>query len=178
MAAVGIPVFWLAILCVYLFGLKLGWLPIQGYVSPFEDPWESLRHAVLPVLVLSVGLTAVLARQTRSSLLEVIEQDYMRTAWAKGLKERRIVLQHGLKNALIPIITLVGMVVPIMVGGTVLVETVFNISGMGRLMVTAVFNKDYIVVQSVVLIVAVVTVLCNLLVDIAHGWVDPRIRYS
>ncbi|WP_276352188.1 ABC transporter permease [Cohnella caldifontis] len=171
-----VPVFWLGILGVYLFSLKLGWLPVQGYTSPFEDLGQSFRQTVMPVVLLSLGALATLARQTRSSMLEVIRQDYIRTARAKGVKENRVIMKHALRNALIPIITILGMGLASLVGGSVFIEQVFNIPGMGRLMVQSIFGKDYVVVQSVVLIVASVVALGNLAVDIAYGLIDPRIR--
>jgi peptide/nickel transport system permease protein len=171
-----VPVFWLGILGVYLFSLKLGWLPVQGYTSPFEDLRQSLRQTVMPVVLLSLGSLATLARQTRSSMLEVIRQDYIRTARAKGVKENRVIMRHALRNALIPIITILGMGLASLVGGSVFIEQVFNIPGMGRLMVQSIFGKDYVVVQSVVLIVASVVALGNLAVDVAYGLIDPRIR--
>jgi peptide/nickel transport system permease protein len=174
---VAVPVFWLGILGIYYFGLKLGWLPIQGYVSPFDDFWLSVRKSVMPVICLAIPSVAVLARQTRSSMLEVVRQDYIRTAWSKGLSERVIVLKHALKNALIPIVTLLGMQLRLVVGGSVVVETVFNIPGMGRLMVNATFAKDFITVQAVTLVVAIVVLFANLIVDLSYGWLDPRIRY-
>jgi peptide/nickel transport system permease protein len=171
-----VPVFWLGILGVYLFSLKLGWLPVQGYTSPFEDLRQSLRQTVMPIVLLSLGSLATLARQTRSSMLEVIRQDYIRTARAKGVKENRVIMRHALRNALIPIITILGMGLASLVGGSVFIEQVFNIPGMGRLMVQSIFGKDYVVVQSVVLIVASVVALGNLAVDVAYGLIDPRIR--
>lgn len=180
LANVGItvPSFWLGILLIYLFALKLGWLPVYGYTSPFTDFWQSTRQIIMPVFCLALFPIASLTRQTRSSVLEVTRQDYIRTAWAKGLRERVIVIRHIIKNALIPVITMVGMQVSIVFGGTVLIETVFNISGMGRLITEAVFGHDYQIVQSGVLIVALVVVLSNLIVDISYGWIDPRIRYG
>lgn len=175
---VAIPIFWLGILGIYFFGLKLGWLPIQGYTSPFDDFWLSVRKSVMPVICLAVPSIAVLARQTRSSMLEVVRQDYIRTAWSKGLKEQTIVMRHALKNALIPIVTLLGLQVRLVVGGSVVVETVFNIPGMGRLMVQGTFAKDYITVQGVTLVIAIVVLFSNLIVDVSYGWLDPRIRYS
>jgi peptide/nickel transport system permease protein len=177
-AGMAIPIFWLGILGIYLFGLHLGWLPIQGYTSPFDDFWLSTKKAVMPVICLAIPAVAMLARQTRSSMLEVVRQDYVRTAWSKGLKERTVVLKHALKNALIPVVTLLGIELRTMVGGAVLVETVFNIPGMGRLMTTAVINKDFIIVQACTLVVAVVVLLANLIVDFSYGWIDPRIRYQ
>jgi peptide/nickel transport system permease protein len=175
---VAIPIFWLGILGIYFLGLKLGWLPIQGYTSPFDNFWLSTRQAVMPVICLAIPSLALLARQTRSSMLEIVRQDYIRTAWAKGLKERVIVLKHALKNALIPVVTLLGIQVRILVGGSVLVETVFNIPGMGRLLVTSVLNKDFIMVQACILVIALLVLLANLLVDISYGWLDPRVRYG
>jgi peptide/nickel transport system permease protein len=175
---IAVPAFWLAILGIYFFGLKLGWLPIQGYVSPFDDFWLSIRKSVMPVICLAIPSIAVLARQTRSSMLDVIRQDYIRTAWSKGLSERAIVMVHALKNALIPIVTLLGLQLRLVVGGSVVVETVFNIPGMGRLIVNSTFDKDFVTVQAVTLVIAIVVLFANLLVDISYGWLDPRIRYS
>ena len=173
-----VPIFWLGILMIYAFGLNLNWLPIQGYTSPFTDFWMSTKQLLMPVFCLSVVSMASNARQARSSVLEVVHQDYIRTAWSKGLNERNIIIKHALKNALIPLITLVSMHVPLVFGGSVLVETVFNVPGMGRLMVNAVLAQDFPVVQACFLILATIVVLTNLLVDISYGWIDPRIRYS
>jgi peptide/nickel transport system permease protein len=180
LATIGItaPVFWLGILGIYLFGLKLGWLPTHGYTSPFEDFGMSLKQAILPVILLALMPMASLARQARSSMLEVIRQDYIRTARAKGLKERAVIMGHALKNAIIPVITLLGLQVRNLVGGSVLVETVFSIPGMGTLMVRSVFDKDYVVVQGCLVVIALVVALANLAVDIAYGYCDPRIRYE
>ena len=174
---VAIPIFWLGILGIYLLGYKAGWLPIQGFVWPNEDLVKSIKSIIMPVICLAVPGIAVLARQTRSSMLEVIQQDYIRTARAKGLSEYVVTVKHALKNALIPVITLLGLQVRVLVGGSVIVETVFNIPGMGRLLVTSAFNKDFLVVQAEVLIIGAIVCLVNLLVDISYGWVDPRIRY-
>jgi peptide/nickel transport system permease protein len=175
---VAIPIFWLGILGIYLFGLKLGWLEIYGYTSPFEDFWKSSSQLVMPVFCMTVSSLAMLTRQTRSSMLEVVRQDYIRTAWSKGLKERVIVSKHALKNALIPIVTLLGLNLRTLIGGSVLIETVFNIPGMGRLMVSSVFSKDFIVVQAITLLIAIIVLAGNLLVDISYGWLDPKIRYD
>jgi peptide/nickel transport system permease protein len=173
-----IPVFWLGILMIYAFGLKLQWLPISGYTSPFEDFWFGTRQLVMPVICLSFFSIAANARQMRSSMLETISQDYVRTAWAKGLSERRVILKHALKNSLIPVITLVGMGVGIIFGGSVLVETVFAIPGVGRLLVSSILGQDYVVVQAITFVIAITILLVNLLVDISYGWFDPRIRYG
>jgi peptide/nickel transport system permease protein len=173
-----IPVFWLGILLIYFLALKLQLLPVAGYTSPFDDFWLSTRQLIMPVICLSLFPIAALARQTRSSMLEVVQQDYIRTAWAKGLRERLVVLRHEVKNALIPVVTLLGMQLTFVVGGMVLIEQVFNIPGMGRLLVQAVFSQDYAIVQAGVLISAVAILLSNLVVDISYGWFDPRIRYA
>jgi peptide/nickel transport system permease protein len=180
MANIGItvPSFWIGILLIYVLSLQLNWLPTYGYTSPFDDFWLGTRQLIMPVFCLSLFSIASLTRQTRSSMLEVVRQDYIRTAWAKGLKERRIVIKHTVKNALIPVITTLGMQVGLVFGGAVLIETVFNIPGMGRLMKDAVFGHDYQVVQAGVLIIAIVVVITNILVDISYGWFDPRIRYN
>jgi peptide/nickel transport system permease protein len=173
-----IPVFWLGLLLMYTFGFSLKWLPLTGYVSPFDNLWESTRHIVMPVICMMITGLAVIARQTRSSVLEISRQDYIRTAWAKGLRERYIVFKHMLKNSLIPVVTLVGLGVGLVFGGSVLVEQVFAIPGIGRLLVTSVFQQDYIVVQSGVLVISFIVVMSNLLVDISYVWIDPRIRYG
>jgi len=173
---VAVPVFWLGILGIYLFALHLGWLPVYGYTSPFDDFWLSIKKAVMPVVCLSVLPLAVWTRQTRSSMLEVIREDYIRTARSKGLKEKTVITRHALKNAIIPVITLLGLQVRNLVGGSVLVETVFNIPGMGRLLVTSVLGKDFPVVQGCILVIALVVALANLVVDISYGYFNPRTR--
>ncbi|HEX2964646.1 MAG TPA: ABC transporter permease [Syntrophorhabdaceae bacterium] len=172
----GMPIFWLGILGVYVFGYKLGWLPIQGWTSPFDDLVENLKCTIMPAILLAIPGVAVMTRQTRSSMLEVIHQDYIRTAFAKGLTETVIIFKHALKNALIPVITLLGLQVRILVGGSVLVETVFNIPGMGRLLVSGALNKDFLIVQAGVLLIGLMVGLANLLVDISYVWLDPRVR--
>jgi len=175
---IAIPVFWLGILMIYLFGLELRWLPVCGYTSPFDNFWLSTKQAIMPIICLSTFTLAATARQARSSMLEVIGQDYMRTAWAKGLGERTIVIRHALKNGLIPVITLLGMQASVIIGGAVLIETVFNIPGMGRLLVESSLGRDYQVVQGCILIVAVVVVLLNLAVDLSYVWFNPRVRFD
>jgi peptide/nickel transport system permease protein len=175
---ISIPVFWLGFLLMYVFGFQLKWLPLTGYISPFDDLLESTRHLIMPVLCMMITGLAIIARQTRSSLLEVMNQDYIRTAWAKGLRERYIVLKHMLKNSLIPVVTLLGLGVAIVFGGSVFVEQVFAIPGMGRLLVQSVFQQDYVVVQSGVLVISFIVIMSNLIVDISYVWLDPRIRYG
>lgn len=177
-AGITVPSFWLGFVLMYLFAYYLGWLPVMGYTSPFVDFSESTRQLIMPVICLCVFPLAAAVRQTRSSMLEVMRQDYIRTAWSKGLRERSVIIRHGLKNGLIPVLTLKGFSIGYILGGSVLIETVFNIPGMGRLAVTSVMTQDYPYVQAVSLIIAAMVILTNLLVDIAYGWLDPRIRYG
>jgi peptide/nickel transport system permease protein len=180
LANIGItlPAFWVGILLMYLFSLMLHWLPTSGYISPTESLGQSLRAAIMPVICLSLFSVASLTRQTRSAMLEVVNQDYIRTAWSKGLPERVVISRHTIKNAMIPVITILGLQVGLIFGGSVLIETVFNIPGMGRLMAESLFSHDYQIVQAGTLVIAVVVVLSNLIVDISYGWFDPRIRYG
>jgi peptide/nickel transport system permease protein len=173
-----VPIFWLGILLLYLFGLKLHVLPLYGYTSPFTDFWMSTKQAILPVICLSIFSVAAITRQTRSSVLETIRQDYVRTAWSKGFKESYIVSRHVLKNSLIPIITLLGLAFSNIMGGSVLIESVFSVPGLGRLAVNALFDQDYEVIQAITLFTSALVVGVNLCVDIAYGWLDPRIRYA
>jgi peptide/nickel transport system permease protein len=180
LANIGItmPAFWAGILLIYLLSLQLHWLPTTGYTSPFTDFWLNTKQLIMPVFCMSLFTIAAQCRQARSCMLEVIRQDYVRTAWAKGLQEQMIIIRHALKNALIPVITVIGLQVGIIFGGSVLIETVFNISGVGRLMTTSLLQHDFMVVQAVVLIIATAIVLANLAIDISYGWLDPRIRYD
>jgi peptide/nickel transport system permease protein len=173
-----VPIFWLGILLIYFFSLELKWLPVYGYTSPFVDFGQSTKQIIMPVFCLGIFPLASISRITRSSMLEVMRQDYIRTAWSKGLSERWVVFRHALKNSLIPVITLSGMSISSIVGGAVLIETVFNIPGMGRMAVSGIMTKDYPIVQAVTFIVSAVVVLSNLVVDISYSWLDPRIRYE
>jgi peptide/nickel transport system permease protein len=173
-----IPIFWLGTMLIYLFSLQFNWLPVQGYTSPFTDLVKNIRQIIMPVFCLAIFPISSISRQTRSSMLEVMRQDYVRTAWSKGLKERSVVVKHALKNGLIPVVTLSGMGLSMIVGGSVFIETVFNIPGMGRVLVNAVFSHDYPVVQGFILFIAIFVLFVNLAVDISYGWLDPRIRYG
>jgi peptide/nickel transport system permease protein len=172
-----VPSFWLGILLIYLFGFKAGWLPIFGYVSPSQNLAQNLKYIIMPVICLALAPIAIDIRLTRASMLEVLRQDYIRTAWAKGLRERFIIIKHALKNGLMPVITMKGMTLAGIVGGSIIIETVFSIPGMGKYSVTGLFDHDYTVVQSMLLIGGTITLLANLLVDLSYGWLDPRIRY-
>jgi len=180
LANIGItmPSFWVGIILIYLLSVKAGWLPVSGFTSPFDDFWLSLKKIIMPVFCLSLFSIASLTRLTRSSMLEVIQQDYIRTAWSKGLKERLIISRHTIKNALIPVVTIIGVQVAFIFGGSVLIESVFNINGIGRLLTQAIQNQDYLIVQAGTLIIAFMVVLSNLVVDISYGLFDPRIRYD
>jgi peptide/nickel transport system permease protein len=176
-----IPAFWLGVLVVIFGVIWFSWTPPQfgrGYVSFFDEPWVNLQQFVFPSLVLALGMAAAIMRLTRSSLLEVMRNDYIRTAWAKGLRERTVVTRHALKNALIPVITIIGLQVGALIGGAVIVESVFALNGVGKYVLEAIIMRDLLVVQSVVLILALTTVVANLIVDVLYGWLDPRIRYG
>jgi len=180
LANVGItvPTFWLGIILIYLFALYFKWLPVMGYTSPFDNFWMSTKQLIMPVFCLALGPIAGNARQARSSMLEIIHKDYIRTAWSKGLKERTVIMKHALKNGLLPVVTLSGMGLGTILGGSVLIEQVFNIPGIGRLAVTSVMNQDYPYVQAISLIMALGIIFSNLLVDISYGWLDPRVHYD
>src|SRR4249920_1405967 len=171
------PNFWLGILLILLFSVQLGWLPASGYVSPFEDLKANLASMIMPAFVLGNALAAVLMRHTRGAMLQVLSSDYVRTARAKGLSERTVVLKHALRNALTPVITLGALELGELLGGAVLTEQVFSIPGFGKLIVDAVFNRDYSVVQGVVLCTATAYLALNLLADLAYFLVNPRMRH-
>jgi peptide/nickel transport system permease protein len=173
-----IPSFWLGLMLMYILSFKLKLLPIMGYTSPFEDFWLSAKQLIMPVFCLALFSIASITRQTRSSMLEVMKQDYIRTAYSKGLRERIIIIKHALINGLIPITTYCGLILSMIIGGSVIIETVFNVPGMGRLAVSSIFSQDYPYIQGIILIIATFIMVINLLVDIAYGWLDPRIRYS
>lgn len=173
-----VPQFWLGLLMIYFFAFKLGWFPTSGWTSPFDDFWMSTKQIIMPVIALSVGGMSGMCRLTRSCMLEVIRQDYVRTAWAKGLREKMIVFRHQIRNAMIPIVTVLGGTLGAILGGSVIIENVFAIPGMGRLMVSGVFDQDYQIIQAGVLIFGGIVIFSNLMVDIIWAWVDPRIRYD
>ena len=176
--AVALPGFWVGIMLILLFGVQLHWLPTQGFVAFNVDPLDNLRHMVLPAIALGTGSAALLMRQTRSALLEVLAQDYIRTARAKGLARRAVVLEHGWPNALLPVVTVMGLEIGRMFAGAVVVETLFGIPGMGRMIVQAVFQHDFPIVQGCVLVMASAVLLVNFATDLVYAWLDPRIRYD
>jgi peptide/nickel transport system permease protein len=170
------PNFWLGILLIFLFSVQLGWLPASGYVRPGEDLRASLASTIMPAFVLGNAIAAVLMRHTRGAMLQVLQSDYVRTARAKGLLERSVVLKHAMRNALTPVITLGALELGTLLSGAVLTEQIFTIPGFGKLIVDAVFNRDYAVVQGVVLVTATAYILLNLLADIAYLLANPRLR--
>ena len=171
------PNFLLALLLIFLFGVTLRWLPISGYVDPAEELVDGLRSLALPAVTLGLALAAVVTRTLRSSMLEALSEDYVRTARAKGLSEWRVVRGHVLRNALIPVVTVLGLQLGTLIGGAVITEYVFALPGVGRLVVDAVFARDYPLVQGVVLLIALGFIASNLLVDLLYGLIDPRIRH-
>ena len=182
--AYSVPAFWLGLMLIILFSVKLGWLPTSGIVNSEVEPgsWAAtvdwLKHLILPVAVLAISEIIQVQRFMRSSMLEVLRQDYLTTARAKGLSERIVIGRHALKNALIPVVTIIAVTMPRVVGGSTVVETVFAYPGMGRLLYTSIMGNDFVVAMTVVMIIAVTVVFFNLLADIVYGWLDPRIRYQ
>ena len=170
------PNFWLGILMIMLFSVHLGWLPASGYVEPWLDPVANLKAMAMPAFVLGTGIAAVLMRHMRSAMLQVMSADYVRTARAKGLNQRAVILKHALRNALTPVITLGALELGTLLSGAVLTEQVFTIPGFGKLIVDAVFNRDYAVVQGVVLVTGTIYIVLNLLADVAYVVVNPRLR--
>ncbi len=176
LCGVSVPNFWLGIMLILLVSVRLGWLPASGFVPIAEDPLGNLKRMLMPALVLGTGLAAVLMRQTRNSMIEVLGADYIRTARSKGLGQKAVVVRHALRNGLIPVVTILGLQMGALMSGAVVTEQIFVIPGFGRLIVEAVFTRDYPVVQGVVLITASAYVLINLLVDVSYSMLNPRIR--
>lgn len=173
---ISIPSFWLGLNFILLFAVKLNWLPAAGYQPLTNGLWNHFRYLIMPAVSLGIMQGALIARMTRSSLLEVLSQNYIRTAEAKGLKRRIIIYKHALRNAFIPILTVIGLTFATLIGGAVVTETVFNIPGIGKLIVNSVLRRDYVVIQGAVLMIAAAYVFINLLVDILYAYIDPRVR--
>jgi peptide/nickel transport system permease protein len=172
-----LPGFWVGILCILGLVIFFGWGPPLEFTPPWVDPWANFQMMVWPVVTVGYRFSAVTTRMTRSTVLEVLREDYIRTAWAKGLRERAVVIRHALKNAMLPVITLIGTEFAFLIGGLVVTETVFTLNGIGRFVVDAVAHRDYPVVQALVFLIAFGFVIVNLLVDLTYAWFDPRIRY-
>ena len=177
MFGISVPNFWMGLLMIWLFAVALGWLPTGGYVAFTEDPVGWLRTSTMPAISLALLQVGLLARITRSTMLEVLRQDYIRTARAKGLPRRLVVIKHALNNAMIPITTVVGIIVSLLISGSVVTETLFSIPGVGQLLTQAVLNRDYPLVQGGLLLVTAILVLVNVLVDVSYAALDPRVRY-
>jgi peptide/nickel transport system permease protein len=177
-SGLSMPEFWLGTLVITFAAIWFHWIPPIGYVSLWDSPWKNLQQFLVPAAILGFRLSAATMRMTRSTVLEVLREDYVRTAWAKGLAGKIVVYKHALKNALIPVVTIVGGQLGTLLAGTVVVETIFALPGMGRLTVEAILYRDYPIVQTNVMLVAATLVTLNLIVDLTYAWLDPRIRYS
>jgi peptide/nickel transport system permease protein len=173
-----VPNFWIATLLVILPAIWFGYMPAPGYVSFFQQPMVNVQQFLLPCIALGSRLVGATLRMTRSSMLEVLQQDYVRTAWAKGLQERTVLYRHSLKNALIPVVSLIGGQIAFLLGGSVIVESVFGLPGLGNLTIQSIYQRDYPQIQANILLIAVMVVFVNLLTDLSYGWLDPRIRYG
>ena len=178
LSGVAFPVFWTAILLIYFLVLIFDWLPPLGYVDLWDDPGKNLQQLVFPALALGFVNMAFVARVTRSSMLEVFREDYIRTARSKGVTERVVIFRHALRNAMLPVISVAGWQFGFLIGGTVIVENIFLVPGVGRLLLDSIFQRDYGVTQGVVMVITLLVVLLNLVVDLLYGWLDPRIRYA
>jgi len=173
-----LPAFWLGTLLILAVSLYLPWLSSFAFVPLWQNPGQNVQTMILPACTLAVGLAAIIVRMTRASMLEVLRRDYLRTARAKGLAGRRVLAKHALRNALLPVVTVVGLQIGYLIGGAVIIENVFTLPGVGRLVVQAIQQRDYPLVQGVIFVVAALVVVINLLVDLCYAWIDPRIRYS
>ena len=175
---VAVPGFWIGTMVIVYGALWFDWTPPIELIPFAENPAENLKQFIIPAIVLGMALSGVTMRMTRTMMLEVLRQDYIRTAWSKGLRERIVIIRHALKNALIPVITLIGLQLPVLVGGTVIIEQIFSLPGMGRLIVNATFERDYPIITGAMLFFATVVLLINLFVDLTYGWLDPRVQYK
>ena len=175
---IAFPNFWVGILIVYFLVRLFDWLPPLGYVSLWDNPLTNLQQIVFPAIALGFYNMALIARVTRSAMLEVLRDDYIRTARSKGLKERVVIGRHALKNAFLPVLTISGWQFGRLIAGTVLIETIFLVPGMGKLLIDSIFHRDYIMIQAIVMVVTVVVLVLNLVIDLLYAWLDPRIRYA
>jgi peptide/nickel transport system permease protein len=178
LAGLSMPSFWLGMIVILLLVRSMGWIPSMTYVSPFEDLGANLAQFLLPALAVGYRSSALIMRITRSAMLEVLREDYIRTAWAKGQRERLVVWRHALKNASLPVITLIGIEFAFLIGGLIVTETVFNLPGVARYLVDAIQWRDYPIVQNLTMLIAIVVVVANLAVDLVYTWLDPRIKYG
>ena len=177
-AGVALPTFWVGIMMVFLLVKLFGWLPPLGYVDLWDDPLKNLQQIIFPAISLGIYNMAFIARVTRSSMLEVSREDYIRTARSKGLGETVVIIRHTVRNALLPVITISGWQFARLLGGTVIIESIFLVPGMGRLLIDSIFHRDYTMIQAIVVVITLMVMVMNLIVDVAYGWLDPRIRYQ
>ena len=175
---IALPNFWVAIMIIFFLVLSFGYFPPLGYESVWDKPWNNLQQMIFPAIALGTSNMAFLARITRSAMLEVLHDDYIRTARAKGLSERVVIFRHALKNAMLPVVTVFGYEFGRLISGTVIIEVIFLVPGMGRLLVTSIFNRDFPMIQAVVLLIAVIVLVLNVLMDLLYAWLNPRIRYA
>jgi len=173
-----VPAFWVATLVIVFPSIWWGYMPEIFYIRLLDDPTGNFKMMIVPALIMGLQMSGLAMRMSRTMMLEVLRQDYIRTAWAKGLRERTIILRHALKNALIPVITIIGIQVPVLIGGTVIIEQIFCLPGMGRLLISAVNNRDYPLISGILLVFAAVLVIANLVVDLMYAFLDPRIQYK
>lgn len=178
MFGIAVPSFWFAIMLIWLFVVTLGWLPASGFVGIWTDPVEAIKHMILPVAALGLTLAGSIMRYTRSSVLETLNQDYVRTARSKGLNEKTVIIRHALRNSLLPVVTIIGLQLGYLLGGSIIIESMFAIPGLGRLALDAINGRDYPTLQGVVLLFTVLVLVVNLLTDMSYALLDPRIRYS
>ncbi len=175
---IALPNFWVAIMIIFFLVLTFGYFPPLGYASVWDDPWNNLQQMIFPAIALGTSNMAFIARVTRSAMLEVLHDDYIRTARAKGLSERVVIFRHALKNAMLPVVTVFGYEFGRLLSGTVIIEVIFLVPGMGRLLVTSIFNRDFPMIQAVVLLIAVIVLVLNVVMDLLYAWLNPRIRYA
>ena len=177
-AGIALPNFWVAVMTIFFLVLFFKWAPPLAYVAPWNDPWTNMQQLIFPAIALGTSNMAFMARITRSAMLEVLHEDYIRTARSKGLREGTVVSRHALRNALLPVVTLTGYEFGRLISGTVIIEVIFLVPGMGRLLITSITQRDFPMIQAVVVLIAVVVLVLNLLLDLTYAWLNPRIRYS
>ena len=175
--AISVPSFWIATMVMVYFSIWWNWIPDLKYIPFFENPGGNLLQFIIPAIIMGMTMSGTVMRMTRTMMLEVLRQDYIRTAWSKGLSEKTIIIRHALKNALLPVVTIIGMSLPILVAGSIVLEEIFALPGIGRLVVQSINQRDYPVISAINLVIATLVLICNLLVDLSYAWLDPRIRY-
>lgn len=178
MVGISMPTFWLGLNLIFIFGVTLRWLPVAGYTPFLDSPWGNFRYMIMPAVTLGIAQGALLARMTRSMMLEVLNEDYIRTARAKGLVSRKVIFGHALRNALVPLVTVIGLTFAVLISGAVVTEQVFSIPGVGQLLIRAVLRRDFPLIQGIVLVIALLYVVINLIVDVIYVYLDPRLHYT